>query len=92
MAMIRSNWNFVYTSNEMESAQRFRQILLIIFLVTTYPIATVIGFGWLLCIMGFAQVDSPEQWRTKIGFLFVFFLMELYLVPWASIFNGAFSQ
>jgi hypothetical protein len=34
---------------------RVRELFLLLFVVATYPIAPVVGFGWLLVVMGLAQ-------------------------------------
>ncbi len=43
-----------------------RPVLLLVFIVTTYPIAPVIGFGWTLVAMAFAMVRPGDQ-RTLLA-------------------------
>lgn len=65
---------------------RARNVTLIVFMLTTYPVATVIGFGWLLCVMGFAQCRSGE-WRSRLGYLATMGILQLFLIPWGSVLN-----
>jgi len=58
-----------------------RDVVLLVFSITTYALAPVIGFGWVLLIMGMIQVE----WRKKsVRWMYVgtFVLLELYLLPW----------
>jgi hypothetical protein len=62
-----------------------RHAALLTFCVITYAVAPVAGFGWLLLVMGAAQVASERRWLTSIyvaGFLLVLFYSE---VPWTSL-------
>lgn len=62
-----------------------RHALLIVFCVTTYAVATVDGFGWLLISMGVAQCD-PRLVKTRILYCASFALILAYReVPWARL-------
>jgi hypothetical protein len=64
---------------------RARHALLIVFCATTYAVATVDGFGWLLISMGVAQCDSRHV-RTRILYVASFALILVYReVPWARL-------
>ncbi len=63
-----------------------RNLVLPFFMIATYPVATVIGFGWLLAILGYAQCRKDE-WRSRLLYLAVFVILQLYLVPWARVFD-----
>jgi hypothetical protein len=64
---------------------RLRDALLIAFCVTTYAVATVEGFGWLLISMGVAQCD-PDRLKTRFIYLASFALILGYReVPWARL-------
>jgi hypothetical protein len=64
---------------------KLRDVLLIIFCVTTYAVATVQGFGWLLIAMGVAQSDS-DKWKTRIAYVVVYVLIIFYSeVPWVDL-------
>ncbi len=57
-----------------------RHALLLLFCVTTYAVATVEGFGWLLLAMGAAQCEAP---RLRAAYLAAFLLVLVYSeVPW----------
>ena len=63
---------------------RGRDALLLLFCVTTYAVAPVEGFGWLLIAMGVAQC-APERRRTRLLYLAVFALVLFYRdVPWVE--------
>ena len=62
---------------------RARDALLLLFCSTTYAIATVEGFAWLLLAMGVAQCERDA---TRLAYLGVFFLVLLYReVPWLTL-------
>jgi hypothetical protein len=56
---------------------RFRDLFLVVFCVTTYSVAAVEGFGWLLIAMGASQCGDG---RKAVRFLYVvaFFLIIFY--------------
>lgn len=56
---------------------RLRDPLLIAFCVTTYAVATVDGFGWLLIAMGLSQC-AAEQTRTRVAYLAAYALILFY--------------
>jgi hypothetical protein len=58
-------------------AAQWRNAALLVFCVTTYAVAPVEGFGWLLIAMGVAQCD-PECRKTRLLYLAVFLLILLY--------------
>jgi hypothetical protein len=61
---------------------KLRNALLIVFCATTYAVATVDGFGWLLIAMGLAGCDV-ERTRTRVALLATFALILFYReVPW----------
>jgi hypothetical protein len=64
--------------------RRIRNPLLCAFVTCTYAIATVIGFAWLLCIMGYAQCTDRERlWRRV--YLCLLGLCVVYQVPWGQL-------
>jgi hypothetical protein len=66
-------------------ATRARHAALLMFCLVTYAMAPVAGFGWLLLVMGLAQVEPEQRWlgRTYVAaFLVVLFYAE---VPWSSL-------
>jgi hypothetical protein len=63
---------------------RWRDALLLLFAFTTYPVATVPGYGWLLMVMGVAQCSSSQR-RTRLLYIVSFFLIQVYTTPWLSL-------
>ena len=62
-----------------------RHAALLLFCVTTYALAPVAGFGWLLAVMGLAQV-RPAQRLVYACYIAVFVLVLLYAeIPWAGV-------
>lgn len=57
---------------------RYRDYTLALFLVSTYLIAPVWGFGCILSIMGLSQ--STEK-KFKVFYICLFFLMQVYRIP-----------
>jgi hypothetical protein len=53
-----------------------RDALLLLFCATTYAVAPVVSFGWLLLAMGVAQTP-PEAKRTRLAYLAVYGLLLL---------------
>jgi hypothetical protein len=62
-----------------------RDIALLTFCATTYPFATVAGFGWLLVAMGIAQC-ARQRVGTRLAYVGMFLLIlgyrELSLATW----------
>ena len=55
------------------------------FCATTYALAPVAGFGWLLATMGLAQC-RPDQRTLRGAYVAVFVLILLYTeIPWAGV-------
>jgi hypothetical protein len=63
---------------------RWRDWLLLIFLLSTYAVAPVIGFGWVLIAMGAAQCTSRFK-NTRLLYMLAFFALQVYLMPWDTI-------
>ena len=62
-----------------------RHGLLLMFCLVTYAFAPVAGFGWLLLVMGAAQIEPDQRWLLRLyvaAFLVVLFYSE---VPWAGL-------
>jgi hypothetical protein len=63
---------------------KLRDALLILFCVSTYAIATVEGFGWLLITMAVAQCEA-DRTRTQVAYLATFALILFYReVSWLT--------
>jgi hypothetical protein len=62
-----------------------RHALLLAFCITTYALAPVAGFGWLIATMGLAQC-RPRQRLVLSAYVAVFILILMYSeVPWAGV-------
>ncbi|HEX9640193.1 MAG TPA: hypothetical protein VGB13_02650 [Candidatus Krumholzibacteria bacterium] len=64
-----------------------RDVLLLSFLLTTYLLAPVIGFGWVLAIMGIAQT-ADDRVRTRGAYVAAFLLLQSYRVPWGEAWSA----
>jgi hypothetical protein len=67
-----------------------RNLALLLFLFTTYLFAPVIGFGWVLAVMGVAQTD-PDQTRTRAAYLCAAFFLQACNIPWQSLLGRIFA-
>jgi hypothetical protein len=77
----------VFLWPEGRGPSRWRDLPMLLFLVSTYSIAPVIGFGWVLAIMGSTQaVERPRFVRP--AYLVTFFVLQVYRVPWRHFFNA----
>lgn len=59
---------------------KYRDNPLLIFMITTYPIATVRGFATLLAVMGFAQCRGNNS-GMRIIYLLIFLLIPIFSLP-----------
>ena len=58
---------------------------LLLFCATTFAVAPVAGFGWLLMVMGVAQCER-ERKNMRSLYLATFSLILIYReIPWASL-------
>jgi hypothetical protein len=63
---------------------RLRNFALVLFAATTYTVAHVRGFGWMLMLLGIAQCNPGEKaWRWS--YLGAFLLIQLYFLPVVAI-------
>lgn len=63
---------------------RWRDALLLIFLVTTYLITPIVGFGWILATMGVAQCNATFR-QGPLLYVAAFLVIELFSTPWMDI-------
>jgi hypothetical protein len=59
---------------------RYRDVPLIAFLLTTYAVATVPGFAYLLLAMGFVQCER-RRWWIPAGYLAATMILQLFMLP-----------
>jgi len=64
---------------------RLRAPLLLAFVVGTYAMAPVIGFGWVLLILGLVQ--APDRGPIPAAHGLLFLLLPLYQTPWHDLFG-----
>jgi hypothetical protein len=65
--------------------EQARHASVLAFCATTYALAPVAGFGWLLAAMGLAQC-RPDQRSLRVAYLAVFVLILLYSeIPWTGV-------
>lgn len=58
----------------------WRNAALLVFAASTYSVAHVRGFGWVLMLLGIAQCEQEER-RTRIAYFAAFLLIQFYLIP-----------
>ncbi|MEP5763535.1 MAG: hypothetical protein ABJ308_03045 [Halieaceae bacterium] len=64
---------------------RARNVLLLVYCISTYAVATVAGFGWLLIAMAVSQTEADER-RLRIAYVATFVLILLYReIPWSQL-------
>jgi hypothetical protein len=63
---------------------RQRDLALIAFLITTYAVAPVIGFGWVLACLGLAQRDRSRR-LIPLGYVGAFLLVQVFTTPWTAL-------
>ncbi len=65
--------------------QLARHSALLVFCITTYALAPVAGFGWLIAAMGLAQCRSNQR-RLRAAYVAAFILILLYAeIPWTGV-------
>jgi hypothetical protein len=65
--------------------QPARHAALLVFCATTYALAPVAGFGWLIATMGLAQVRQHQQLLRAL-YIAAFLLILLYSeIPWTGV-------
>ena len=63
---------------------KWRNALLLAFAVSTYSVATVRGFGWMLMLLGLAQCSDREK-GFRLGYVLAFLLIQAYMLPIGEI-------
>jgi len=70
---------------------KWRNIFLIAFILTTYPIATVAGFAIILVTLGFIQsIKNNKLTYYSLFYLLVFIFLPLIKIPFLRVFNALF--
>jgi len=63
---------------------RHRDVALIAFVLTTYAVAPVVGFGWILVCLGLAQRE-PARRFLPLAYVGTFLAVQLFTAPWTSL-------
>ena len=63
---------------------------LLLFMVSTYPVATVVGFGRVLAVMGLAQSPNRLGFERPL-YLLLFLVLPLFRFPFARVFRYVFG-
>lgn len=73
---------------EGKGVSKVRDFVLIGFLITTYPITSVVGFGWLLVAMGLAQSTRTFA-PVRPLYVLTFLVLPLYSLPLVRLLHRA---
>lgn len=66
---------------------RWRDFILIVFILSTYSVAPVLGFGWTLIIMGLAQCEDRYTYVRWL-YMIAFIVLQIYNLPFRAILLG----
>jgi hypothetical protein len=67
-----------------KSISRWRDFFLIIFILSTYSVAPVLGFGWTLIIMGLVQCENRYRYVRWL-YMAAFVVLQIYNLPFRAI-------
>lgn len=67
-----------------KSISRYRDFFLIIFILSTYSVAPVLGFGWTLIIMGLVQCENRYRYVRWL-YMGAFVVLQIYNLPFRAI-------
>jgi hypothetical protein len=73
-----------FLAPDRRSTALARNVLLLTFAVTTYVIAPVRGFGWMLMLLGLAQCEDRERLLRPL-YLIAIVLIQIYTLPASAI-------
>jgi hypothetical protein len=65
-----------------------RNVSLLTFAFSTYAIATVTGFAWILIVLGIAQCEDEDD-LARFGYCMALVLVLAYALPWGAWLRGA---
>ena len=91
VAMLMSYWTLLvesaialsFLATKAPVLSRWRDWILLGFIVTTYPIAPVLGFGYTLVILGLAACPTTRK-PERIAYLIVMVILQLGRLPWTG--------
>lgn len=67
-----------------KSISRWRDFFLLIFILSTYSVAPVLGFGWTLIIMGLVQCEDRYRYVRWL-YMAAFVVLQIYNLPFRAI-------
>jgi hypothetical protein len=67
-----------------KSISRWRDFILIVFILSTYSVAPVLGFGWTLIIMGLVQCEERYRYVRWL-YMGAFVVLQVYNLPFRAI-------
>lgn len=93
VALVLSGWTlaiegvcaaaFLWRSNAPR-VRAVRNASLLVFAFTTYAIATVGGFAWILIILGIAQCERDDR-LARFAYSAAFLMVLVYSLPWGDM-------
>jgi hypothetical protein len=63
---------------------KWRDYILLVFILSTYSVAPVLGFGWTLIIMGLAQCEERLKYVPRL-YMLAFVILQIYNLPFRAI-------
>jgi len=63
---------------------KWRDFILLAFILSTYSVAPVLGFGWTLIIMGLAQCEDRFKYIPQL-YMIAFIILQVYNLPFRAI-------
>lgn len=70
-----------------KSVSKWRDFVLIVFILSTYSVAPVLGFGWTLIIMGLVQCENRYKYVRWL-YMGAFVALQAYNLPFRAILAG----
>jgi hypothetical protein len=67
-----------------KSISKWRDFFLIVFILSTYSVAPVLGFGWTLIIMGLVQCENRYR-HIRWLYMAAFVVLQIYNLPFRAI-------
>ena len=83
---------FLFDRHRLFKKGNLKNYVLWLFILSTYPVASVIGFAWLITAMGTAQICSENN-RLKLGYLLLFLLLAFFserAISYLKVVGGLF--
>jgi hypothetical protein len=67
-----------------ERMERFAHLSLVVFILFIYFVAPVLGFGWLIAVLGMTLAHARFP-RFALGYLASFIVLISYQIPWSKV-------